>query len=347
MEDHPALAFETDFRCESSVSKAYPERASILCRSLMRERQRNGVTLRDTRKPSLLFLLAPGKHRLDSGVSLALRPRPTSRRNRLAHLHHARRQAFRLFHLRDPRDVRVDVELPLQPRGVHVPHLAEHRPLLPALVVFSEAPGYAGVAVGVVAVETVFVVEHERGVEGVDGGVHPLKDLFRPVHPHVSVHFALDEHFGLGRVPVRVVRLRGFELCHRVRILALIVRVLHERDTRVIRDALELVVLVVVPREIHRQLPSHDHLLQEARLPILEASCRDLRRHLHRADVPVVQVRAHVAGDGGGRAHVVALRVEDLQLALDEFVQPRARGALPALDPLHLRHVIAQLQNLC
>src|SRR4030042_680417 len=106
----------------------------------------------------------------------------------------------------------LGIEFAPQARSLHDPHLAEHGMAGPGAVVLAEAPGNPGEPVGIAAVELIFIVKVERNPERVFGGAGPLDDPLPPVHPHIIVHLAGQDHLLLSGVPVGVSRPRPLEL---------------------------------------------------------------------------------------------------------------------------------------
>mmetsp|Transcript_22958 Transcript_22958/g.63725 ORF Transcript_22958/g.63725 Transcript_22958/m.63725 type:complete len:282 (+) Transcript_22958:376-1221(+) len=96
------------------------------------------------------------------------------------------------------------VKLALEAGGRHAPHSAKDRALGEGPVVPPKAPRDAHIAVLVSAIELILVVEVNRPLHGCPGVGCPLDKPLAPVHAHVVMHVACDQHLPLRCVPVGV-----------------------------------------------------------------------------------------------------------------------------------------------
>src|SRR5205814_8160826 len=91
----------------------------------------------------------------------------------------------------------------------------------------------------------------------------PLQDFLGPVHPHIVVHAARQDHLFLSRVPQWIVSFSLLELLLAIDDGTAVARVLRERTIRPGLEAFEGIIVRVVTDEIHRELTSDNQLLQK------------------------------------------------------------------------------------
>lgn len=161
---------------------------------------------------------------------------------------------------------------------------------------FAEAPGDSRKSVRITTVEFITVVEKERRIKRLFGRWAPFKDLFSPIHSHISVHLSRCEHLVLRGVPIRVVRFCMFELLARVRILSRIFRVLGESFLSPVGKAGKGIVPRVIVHKVHREFAPDNKFFEKSRIVKIICLCVFLSNEENRRgrDVPEVQIGTHI-----------------------------------------------------
>mmetsp|Transcript_13269 Transcript_13269/g.38478 ORF Transcript_13269/g.38478 Transcript_13269/m.38478 type:complete len:486 (+) Transcript_13269:527-1984(+) len=243
-------------------------------------------------------------------------------------------------------DVRREVKLllartQLPGRPAHVPNLAKHGTLFPALVVQSDdRPHDAHHAVGIPAVQAVCVVEPHRKVDGLLRGLGPLQDFFRPVHANKSMLLADDRELPLRRVPNGVMGLGVSQLLVCIDMVPYIVPVHLERLLRPVIRTVDAVIVVSVPAEIVAQLATDDTLLEKGAHALRSrlAQLGRLERGTLRAQLPKVKIRRE-SRQRRRHARLVPLRLVFGQPCLGQKAgQGPGPGRFAGLQPRYRWH---------
>mmetsp|Transcript_1458 Transcript_1458/g.3027 ORF Transcript_1458/g.3027 Transcript_1458/m.3027 type:complete len:593 (-) Transcript_1458:40-1818(-) len=250
----------------------------------------------------------------------------------------------------DASEVSLHVELSFEARSIHVAHFAEHASLGPAHVVLAETPRDASKPIRPTTVELVPVIEFKSGGKRLFGRWHPLEDLLAPIHAHVPVDRAQTTQLALARVPILVLRSPVLELLSGVKRRSLVSAVVVQSDERKVwQRALIGVIVLVVEYKVSCKLAPHDKLFEERLGPCFHRGAARLLRCIHfgcdeeRRDVPVMEIRAHVASRGTN-CRVVAIVAKTSQFGRQKFVQPFQRFRLPTAYPADALHAAINIE---
>src|SRR5208282_1503528 len=216
----------------------------------------------------------------------------------------------------------------------HISHPSKHWTLEPrAIVLAYDRPGNARVAVGVAPVEFITVIEPNRTLVSGNNRRTPFQDFLGPVHPHVVVHPARQDHLFLSSVPQRIMSFSLLELLLAIGDGTAVARVLRERTIRPGFEAFEGIIVRVVADEVHRELASDNQLLQKDLFcGCRRRSCLHRVRYSKRSDVAKMQVRREAAGSRTFRMIPVFRIVPQAALSkVSEYAQGTLGSALPVL----------------
>ena len=72
-------------------------------------------------------------------------------------------------------------------------------------------PCNAGISISIATINFIFVVEVYGVLKSYRRVLDPFKNLFRPIHPQVSMHATTLNHLTLTGIPQLIMRLRMFQ----------------------------------------------------------------------------------------------------------------------------------------
>mmetsp|Transcript_30769 Transcript_30769/g.64250 ORF Transcript_30769/g.64250 Transcript_30769/m.64250 type:complete len:261 (-) Transcript_30769:1555-2337(-) len=211
-----------------------------------------------------------------------------------------------------PRHKRIDFELPLTPRIIHIPNLPKNRPLLPSHIMNTHnRPTHPHKPIRIVPIIRIPIIKILRRSQSILRTHRPFQNLLRPIHSHKPVHAPLSHQLQLRRIPQIIVSLGFFQLSPIVQIFPLVRRMQFQTLSRPIRRSGEVIVSNwTVVHEIIAEFSSDDSFFDvSGRAVGMFFERSDLEGQALEGDLTVIDPRGEVGADVW-EVGVVAMSVE-------------------------------------